>query len=133
MKKHYWAYLAGVVLFVLAIVVTESTRERGPPAISLIDTVTVEYPVKCGLIFALTARGLLERGDEYHSRIMDRKSEVLSAEAVTLYGADGATSKAQAYVDLIKKEVERVHHSDFVTEMVGACEGYYGDRPPSIP
>ena len=103
LKKHYWAYLAGVVLFVMAIVVTESTRERGPPAISLIDTVTFEYPVKCGLIFALTARGLLERGDEYHSRIMDRKSEVLSAEAVTLYGADGATSKAQAYVDLIKK------------------------------
>ena len=99
---------------------------------SLLDTVTVEYPIKCGLIFGLRALGLRERGEEYKSRIVTRKAEVLQAEAASIYGSEVARSKTQAFVTVLETEFERVHQADFIFEMVGACEGYYGDRPNSV-
>lgn len=121
-----------VALFVMAITFAESTRDRGSPTISLLNTVTVEYPIKCGLIFALRALGLREQGEEYKSRVVSRKAEVLKAEAASIYGSEVARSKTQAFVTVLEKQFERVHQADFIFEMVGACEGYYGDRPHSV-
>lgn len=98
---------------------------------SLISTVTIEYPVKCSAIFWIWSQAL-ERDKEYRSRIFARKAEVLEAEAADLYGLEMARSKAQAYVDMVVKEADRVHHGEFIFEMVGACEGYYGNRPLSL-